>query len=54
MAHYTDPIDVNAMPVHLFVKSPKQAKKIKRTEPLPAKDAYTYRRALKLKYALAS
>lgn len=55
MAHYTDPIDVNAMPVHLFVKSPKQAKKVnKRIEPLPATDAYTYRRAQKLKYALAS
>lgn len=55
MKQYTDPVDVNTMPVHLFVKSAKQAKKVdKRIEPLPATDAYTYRRALKIKYALAS
>ena len=51
----TDPIDVSTMPVHLFVKSPKKAKKLnKPVEPLPAVDAYSYRRALKMKYAMAS
>ncbi|GAA4469371.1 hypothetical protein GCM10023093_28750 [Nemorincola caseinilytica] len=55
MEKHTDPIDVNTMPVHLFVKSAKQAKKPnKRVEPLPAVDAYSYRRALKMKYAMAS
>jgi hypothetical protein len=55
MEKQTEIIDVNTMPVHLFVKSPKQAKKLnKRIETLPAVDAYSYRRALKIKYALAS
>lgn len=50
-----DTIDVNRLPVHLFVRSAKQAKKPnKRVEPLPAVDAYSYRRALKMKYAMAS
>ncbi len=55
MTPQTETIDVSKMPVHLFVKSPKQAKKVNKIiEPLPAVDAYSYRRALKIKYALAS
>jgi hypothetical protein len=54
MSSHIQTVDVEKLPVHLFVKSAKQAKKLdKKIEPLPAFDASSYRRALAAKYAIA-
>lgn len=47
-------IDVNALPVHLFVKSPKQAKKVERQFITISTEPMTFKKSRRFKLPFAN